>query len=67
MFSLCNPGRASDTNILTNNPRRWEKKFNESFGRPLDEKIDQLTKPAQGDTSPDPRNSDRHHKSRGVE
>jgi hypothetical protein len=52
VFSLCNPGRASDTNILTSNPRRWERKFNESFGRPLDEQIDQLTKPAQGDNSP---------------
>jgi hypothetical protein len=52
VFSLCNPGRASDTTILTSNPRRWEKKFIESFGRPLDEKIEQLTRPAQGDSSP---------------
>jgi hypothetical protein len=52
VFSLCNPGRASDTTFLTSNPRRWEKKFNDDFGKPLDEKIDQLTRPAQGDASP---------------
>jgi hypothetical protein len=51
-FSRCNPGRGSDTNIFTSNPRRWEKKFNDDFGKPLDDIIAQLIKPAEGDSSP---------------
>jgi hypothetical protein len=52
VFSLCNPGRGTDTTFLTSNPRRWEKRFNDSFGKPLDDVIGQLIEPAQGSLSP---------------
>lgn len=52
VFSLCNPGRASNTNIWTSNPRRWEKKFVESFGRPLDAIMAELTQATEGPVSP---------------
>jgi hypothetical protein len=51
-FSRCNPGRGSDTTIITSNPRRWEKKFNKSFGKPLDEIIAELIMPQEGSSSP---------------
>jgi hypothetical protein len=51
-FSLCNPGRASDTNLWISNPRRWEKRYMESFGRPLDDIIADLTSASEGPVSP---------------
>jgi hypothetical protein len=51
-FSRCNPGRGSDTNFFTSNPRKWEKKFNDDFGKPLDGIIAELIKPTEGDLSP---------------
>jgi hypothetical protein len=51
-FSRCNPGRASDTNFFTSNPRKWEKKFNDDFGKPLDKIIAELITPAEGTFSP---------------
>lgn len=51
-FSLCNPGRGSDKTIWTSNPRRWEKKFVEKFGSPLDVILNDLTQPTEGKTSP---------------
>ena len=52
VFSLCNPGRASDTTFWVSNPRRWEKRFNESFGRPLDDILEDLTRAGEGPVSP---------------
>jgi hypothetical protein len=51
-FSLCNPGRGSDTTFWTSNPRRWEKKFTEKFGKPLDDIVNELTAATEGPHSP---------------
>jgi hypothetical protein len=52
VFSLCNPGRGSDTNFVTSNPRKWEKKFVAKFGKPLDDILADLTSAAEGPHSP---------------
>jgi hypothetical protein len=52
VFSLCNPGRASDTTIIWSNPRRWETRFMESFGKPLDDILDDLAAATEGPVSP---------------
>jgi hypothetical protein len=51
-FSLCNPGRASDTNFWISNPRKWEKRYLESFGKPLDDILADLTSASEGPLSP---------------
>lgn len=52
VFSLCNPGRATDTNFWISNPRRWERRFVESFGKPLDQILDDLSAATEGPVSP---------------
>ena len=52
VFSLCNPGRGSDTTFWISNPRRWEKRFQESFGKPLDDIITELTTASASQLSP---------------
>jgi hypothetical protein len=52
VFSLCNPGRGSDTTFWISNPRRWERRFQESFGKPLDDIIAELTTASASQLSP---------------
>jgi hypothetical protein len=52
VFSHCNPGRGSDTNMWTSNPRRWEQQFNAKFGQPLDEIMADLIRATEGPRSP---------------
>src|SRR5712692_7447409 len=52
VFSHCNPGRGSDTNIWTSNPRKWEQKFHAKFGQPLDDIMADLIKATEGPRSP---------------
>ena len=39
LLHVCNPGRASDTNELTGNPPRMEKRWHEKFMDPLDKSL----------------------------
>ncbi len=39
LLQVCNPGRGSDTNELTGNPRLMEKRWREKFKNPLDEAL----------------------------
>lgn len=52
VFSLCNPGRGSDTTILWSNPRRWETRFQDQFGTPLNAILDDLAQANEGPVSP---------------
>lgn len=36
LLQVCNPGRASDTNVFTGNPRLMEKRWRDKFKDPLD-------------------------------
>lgn len=42
VFSLCNPGTGETANELYENPRLVQRKFDEQFGRPLDEMLARL-------------------------
>lgn len=51
-FSRCNPGRGSDTNEITGNPERVEKRWSETFAGPAWEAIEIFFKPTQVSNSP---------------
>jgi hypothetical protein len=52
LFSLCSPGGEIDANPLYQNPKRMQRRFQESFGRPLDEVISDLQSASSSDYSP---------------
>lgn len=52
VFSLCNPGRGADVNFISSNPRRWEKRFLEKFGAPLEGILADLVRAEDGEYSP---------------
>lgn len=52
LFSLCNPGDRTSANPLIANPEQRQKRFEESFGRPLQEVLDQLMKGTSAPHSP---------------
>ena len=43
VFAVCNPGSSDAANPLYQNPRLWQKRYQERFGKPLDQIVDQLT------------------------
>jgi hypothetical protein len=51
-FSMCSPGRGSDTSELTGNPKRLEKRWRDDFNTPAWRSIDALLDGATRDESP---------------
>lgn len=52
VFSVCSPGRGSETSRLTGNPNRVEREFDRRFGAPLEAVLRSLQQPTSGDQSP---------------
>lgn len=52
VFELCNPGSGEDANALYQNPRKIKQRFDERFGRPLDQALVTLTQGEEAKSSP---------------
>ena len=52
LFSRCSPGSGKEANPLYQNPKKIQKYFEESFGKPLTKKLDTLTQGTKYSTSP---------------
>jgi hypothetical protein len=51
-FAVCNPGSGRAANPLYQNPRMWEKRFQQKFGKPLDSVVEVLSEGTSKNTSP---------------